>query len=177
MAFTALYGRIFCFVHCRLLDMGFERDVKQILSTVKEKSAPNHVIQTVLLSATLSQREWVTWSGLCFCHVPYTWYYSVVIVFHLVVGVETLAGLSLKDPIRIHVNESETTETQAHDVSKAVSTLYAFQQSISLEHWVCYAPAYGTLTKTHHVMLLHKEHWLKLTMLCSCIILSSKSTF
>lgn len=60
----------------RLLDMGFERDASYIIETLNKKKRED--IQTVLLSATLSQ------------------------------GVERLAGMTLRDPVHIEMSQKST---------------------------------------------------------------------
>nr|CAH8831915.1 unnamed protein product [Trichobilharzia regenti] len=107
----------------RLLEMGFERDVTRIVQQLMQR--PNsfeadHKTQTVLLSATLSP------------------------------GVEALAGLTLKNPVRCVVGESETksADTEMHALtssrnglsSEVVDNVAEFALPAGLKHFVLIVP-------------------------------------
>ncbi|CAH8456965.1 unnamed protein product [Schistosoma curassoni] len=110
----------------RLLEMGFERDVRQIVEGLMQQfncfSTENKSIskiQTVLLSATLSP------------------------------GVEALAGMTLKNPVRCVVAESETkaqntqlsiTKASEVELNTQVNNVAEFALPTGLKHFALIVP-------------------------------------
>lgn len=84
----------FFYFSCRLMDMGYENDIKMIVSSIKEQIDQNK-LQTILLSATLTEGTWIS--------RVWQWKKNYITALHhsmfYLIGVQKLAGLTMNNPM------------------------------------------------------------------------------
>lgn len=90
-------------VFCRLLEMGFQKDVSEIVSILTERGSSKGR-NSILLSATLSK-------GLHLLCLPLCGSTSIFCISFA--AVEDLACMSLTDPVRIDVVQSSDSQSSA----------------------------------------------------------------
>ncbi|KAM3180831.1 hypothetical protein ACTXT7_015537 [Hymenolepis weldensis] len=116
----------------RLVELGFERDVRRIIDVVIRETTPEHgknSLQTVLLSATLSP------------------------------GVENLAGLALRNPIKCEVSENK----KEHDVKEVKdepedNSTAQFSLPSGLKHFLLVVPCKQRLVALAAFLLLKAKY-------------------
>ncbi|KAM7533395.1 hypothetical protein Aperf_G00000127155 [Anoplocephala perfoliata] len=120
----------------RLVELGFERDVRRIIDQVVQETTPEggeSSVQTVLLSATLTA------------------------------GVENLAGLALKNPVKCEVSDESNISGQSKGTAKLKSlhiekNVAQFSLPSGLKHFVLVIPCKQRLVALAAFLLLKAKY-------------------
>ncbi|VDO11080.1 unnamed protein product, partial [Rodentolepis nana] len=115
----------------RLVELGFERDVRRIIEIIVRETTPKggkSSIQTVLLSATLSP------------------------------GVENLAGLALRNPVKCEVSENQTGNGVKDKVKSEDKQTAQFSLPSGLKHFLLVVPCKQRLVALAAFLLLKAKY-------------------
>nr|CDS21615.1 ATP dependent RNA helicase DDX31 [Echinococcus granulosus] len=110
----------------RLVELGFERDVRRIIERVTREVSRESPVQTVLLSATLTP------------------------------GVETLAGLVLKNPVKCEV--ADDAGSISNETTKEGRSVAPFSMPSRLKHFLLVVPCKQRLVALAAFLLLKAKY-------------------
>ncbi|KAL5971070.1 putative ATP-dependent RNA helicase DDX31 [Taenia solium] len=125
----------------RLVELGFERDVRRIIERVTRETSCECPVQTVLLSATLT---------------PGNLFYIVLSCFFSIqTGVETLAGLALKNPVKCEVAGDANNYSKETTEDRPVAP---FSVPSGLRHFLLVVPCKQRLVALVAFLLLKAKY-------------------